>query len=226
MERARVTEATEKLLLAIWAETRKKTGKNPSAKQVLNDAGNYAKRHAVNNYFPPSLRKTQDILRDAAKRILEMSHSEKVLNKQWSMATLNDYPLPPESIPSVLQGQRYSLAIGKEYTVRQAKWISRLYTVIPDLLNLWLKSRSYATEEQLSVLAGELESFQTSSMDFGLVITQFEADMLSATGLKRPKNNWHDLIFTNEEGDVVEETLLMGARRLVCDRPRWTRNMF
>ena len=68
------------------------------------------------------------------------------------METLNEYPLPPESIPHVLQAWRYSLNLGAEFTIRQAKWASRLYSQEPDTTKLWFISRRYSHEEELALL--------------------------------------------------------------------------
>ena len=69
------------------------------------------------------------------------------------MQTLNEFPLPPESIPHLLQLWRYSINLGTEFTIRQAKWASRIYAQVKDITELWLSSRIYSQEEELSLLS-------------------------------------------------------------------------
>jgi len=80
-------------------------------------------------------------------------------SKPWSMATLNEYPIPPDAIPSVLKVWEYldyivcevgldELAFDPTLTIRGAKWAGRLAHVIDDIEVLSFWASEYAFVEQ------------------------------------------------------------------------------
>ena len=50
--------------------------------------------------------------------------------KPWSMATLEDYPIPPDALPVVLEVWKHRIEQKLVFTIREAKWTSRLYAVM------------------------------------------------------------------------------------------------
>ena len=53
-------------------------------------------------------------------------------DKPWSMATLDKYPIPPEAIPAVLACWKQRVRSRSILTIREAKWVSRLYALMAD----------------------------------------------------------------------------------------------
>jgi hypothetical protein len=47
-------------------------------------------------------------------------------DKPWSIATLDQYPIPPGALPVVLRTYKRHIEDGGGFTIRQAKWVSRL----------------------------------------------------------------------------------------------------
>lgn len=89
------------------------------------------------------------------------------LDNLWHLGTLEIYPLPSEALPYVMMVQKYAEQYPdplwkqpqKPVTIRQAKWISRLYVFQPNFLKhkedkrlklisaLYAWSKAYATQE-------------------------------------------------------------------------------
>ena len=148
----RVTEQAKQLIVNTWASL-KNQGKNPSAKEVLAaaQANISVKRGEI---FLPRIRTVQNILSEAIERAKKLPINEEIQQRQWSMSALSDYPLPSESIPFVLQVWRYCLHTEERFTIRQAKWISRICSVHPwDITHLWMMSYIYSKKEELSLFS-------------------------------------------------------------------------
>lgn len=95
------------------------------------------------------------------------NHPESSLDEIWSLGSLVEHPIPPEAMPAVMLAYKKALAEKSELTVRQAKWIARLYKVIesPDLL--WDWAWEYAMAEWLSEITNQ--PFDTTELDLQLV---------------------------------------------------------
>lgn len=203
----RVTPNTEKLIVSIWMSLRK-DGKEPTASQVLTAAESYIKAHNLKDIFLPKLRKVQNLIRDAKKRREDLPESEQKQQKPWSMAALNELELSPESIPHVLQVWRYSMNLGAEFTIRQAKWVSRLYAQVTDITELWFQSRRYSREEELSLLTSE--PMKIYMLDGMLVMGDWEFDTTLGTDVLKPniiRYVHHTLKPLASDGGIAEELL-------------------
>jgi hypothetical protein len=53
-------------------------------------------------------------------------------DKPWSLATLDKHPIPPEAIPAVLACWKRRVQAGAVLTMREAKWVSRLYALMAE----------------------------------------------------------------------------------------------
>ncbi len=70
----------------------------------------------------------------------------------WSLVTLDKYPIPPEALPSVIQSWVYAReSKNRPFTVRDAKWVARIYAVYRDIEKLV----KYALDRARSELIGE-----------------------------------------------------------------------
>lgn len=76
-------------------------------------------------------------------------------DKQWSMATLNHYPISSEVLPVVLKVYKYRMEKGDDLTIREAKWIPRLSALITDIDRLSYKIWQYARAEIMFELIGQ-----------------------------------------------------------------------
>ena len=108
--------------------------------------------------FPPnwpSLSKVQKILAVVRRKANELPIDPQ--DKPWSIDSLDNYPIPPHAIPIVLRAYRQHMKNGSDFTIRQAKWVSRLSamesldTSIPDQI---------AKTEQLYALIGQLPDLE------------------------------------------------------------------
>jgi hypothetical protein len=105
--------------------------RNPkvSAQKVLNTAEFKCKQQGLNPDKLPKVRKVQLLL-----KALKQTHSpgEKASNvsKPFSLGTLLDHPLPPETLPVVLEIWAQYRKDGQVMTIREAAWVSRLSSVL------------------------------------------------------------------------------------------------
>ncbi|MFP3880585.1 MAG: hypothetical protein ACLFVA_06495 [Dehalococcoidia bacterium] len=53
-------------------------------------------------------------------------------DRPWSMATLDKYPIPPQAIPAVLACWKQRVESSGTLTIREAKWVSKLYALMAD----------------------------------------------------------------------------------------------
>lgn len=78
------------------------------------------------------------------------------LQKPWGLDTIEDDPIAPEAMPSVIRVWAYSLEQrNHEFTVRDAKWVSRLHVIKPGNIE-WLTDRvlMYSDLELMCELTG------------------------------------------------------------------------
>src|SRR4030042_709952 len=61
-------------------------------------------------------------------------------DKVWSMATLDQYPIAPEVLPVVMRVWKSQIEKGSDFTIREAKWVSHLSTVLTDIDRLSYKA--------------------------------------------------------------------------------------
>lgn len=166
----KVPEKTEQFIINIYIALKKQI-KKPTGQQVLASAKANLEASKRRDIFLPSLRKTQYIIRDAEARQKELSPEQQLQQKPWDMVSLNDYPLPNESIPIVMQVWRYCCHTDENFTIRQAKWVSRLFKILPPMPNfLWAISYMYSKKEELSIMSGiPCDTFMD---DIGLVMQE------------------------------------------------------
>jgi len=85
-------------------------------------------------------------LRNRHEEILDRGEDEP-----WTVQTLTKYEIPPEALPVVLKIWAYeSLNKDTFLTIRQAKWIGRLYRITNDISTLQLFSTIYALQEKVN----------------------------------------------------------------------------
>lgn len=80
-------------------------------------------------------------------------------DRPWSVSALADNNIPPEAFPVVMKAWAKALEDDRLLTIRQVKWIARLYSLHPDLKTLNIDylidiALEYANQEQIIKLTG------------------------------------------------------------------------
>jgi len=83
----------------------------------------------------PGLSAIQKELAGIRKRDAERLLESKGLDRPWSIYTLAEYEISPEALPAVMKAWASRLEQGKPLSIRQARWIARLYYVLRDTGN-------------------------------------------------------------------------------------------
>ncbi len=172
----------------------------------------------------PGLSTVQKVLATVRKNMKETPLDPQ--DKPWSMGTLNEYPIPPDAIPSVLkvwkfrEEQTYKFNFEgvevpeydrKSLTIRQAKWVGRLsHVTMPGETGylstgyLTMMATDYAETEQANELAGNPGTYNTHAADAFI------------TGLEWPYHKDEESIQEQYKGYlemlVKEETKKKGAQ--------------
>ena len=168
-----ITNAVEVLITSVYQ-------KHPKwkAPEVRNEVRSILRNK--NSKIPsswPSISTVQKALAKVRKKMKEMP--EDPLHKPWNMGTIDQYPIPPDTIPFVLKV--WKLQEEKVYkfrqmkppfdlalSIREAKWVSRLCHVIPDDIEKLSRTAAiYANWEELTERAGQ--SFNSTELDYDLV---------------------------------------------------------
>jgi len=68
-------------------------------------------------------------------------------DKPWNTATLDQYPIAPEVLSAVMKVSKYRIGKGSGFTIREAKWVSRLSGLLTDVDKLSYKAWQYARTE-------------------------------------------------------------------------------
>ena len=117
--------------------------------------------------------------RDTINKIISGArNSNDPEDRPWSMATLDEYPIPPQAIPAVLAVWKFRLEQWEEFitrevkhpyvphegfTIREAKWAARLSSIEADTEVLSSKAAIYAHMELAYKLIGR--SFDSGGLD-------------------------------------------------------------
>jgi len=121
----------------------------------------------------PGISTVQKLLASVHKK--EKEQPEDLLSRPWSMGTLKIYPLPPDTIPYVLEvwNLHYKLRNFKPpfipFSIREAIWVSRLcYVIKDDIKKLSMMATIYAEDEEISENLGHTH-LNTLELDSDLV---------------------------------------------------------
>lgn len=82
-------------------------------------------------------------------------HNPEGKDKPWCIATLDDYPIPPEAIPVVMSFYKKRLAKDDVLTIREALWTARLYKIVDPLDLVFDWAFLYATDEMIADETGK-----------------------------------------------------------------------
>lgn len=92
-------------------------------------------------------------------------------DKPWSTATLDKYPIPPESLPAVLRVWKSCIEKEVGLTIREAKWVARLSAIQQDIEKLsFIASRYARTELMFEIINRPFESIGLDRLLMGLPV--------------------------------------------------------
>lgn len=178
----------EKLIQETWLDMRRHS-ERVLAKEVLQSVKHYLHLHNQDNVPFPQLRTIQKILQETRKKYSARTDDQKLQDKPWTTAACSEYIscFPPESIPFLLQLWRYSIHLDEVFTIRHAIWASRLSSQLQDMdiAEIWLYSRQYAKEEELSLFSNT--PMRTFQLDGSLVMGSWEK-LIAESNLELPNS--------------------------------------
>lgn len=217
------------LIKKIWTGRRNK-GEEPSAQWVLIRARlecSSKKGWSVDRL--PRIRKTQQILKEARREHKALPDEIKEMDKPWTLISPIEPEIPSDAIPVLLKVWKQQLNWFEPFTIRQAKWVGRLYKVIPeDLVLLAHWSYLYAITERMNSLIGT--EVNSAPFDAALVMGPWELLTALWTGAVKLTEGIGDfpiseLVELSKESRVDLKDELDGVTALWIDflskEPKW-----
>lgn len=146
----------------------------------------------------------------------------------WSFQSLDNYPIPPEALPSVLRAWVYTREYeALEFTVRDAKWVARFYAVYKkkDIKELVEQASAFSWGELICEVIGVplrkdveyLSMLQIYEHLIGTTLSFKRAEWI--LGEKQPFMTREKLVEqVRQEGNIIDN-LEEGARHERLDSP-------
>ena len=143
----------------------------------------------------PGVSAVGNVLRPMRKRERELGPNP--LDQPWRILSLASYDIPPGALPYVMGMQAMRIEQGSQLTIREAKWIARLYrfveTMIPkhkeklglDSL-LWVHAIRYARSERVYELLRETGNLPDSEIEKWLLLYDDSLLYGQVTGDRKP----------------------------------------
>jgi hypothetical protein len=160
----KVTVEVRDLIIRVHERDRKVKAKKvrEAVEGTLRGSKDYEKLRPIPQGWP-SLSTVQKVLADFHQREGKLSAQDKEQEEPWDMSTLGKHPIPSEVVPVVLD---VSMQSQHPLTIREAKWIGRLYSLLSMVLSqqgidkaliAFIEGMAvyYATSERIGELMGE-----------------------------------------------------------------------
>jgi len=115
------------------------------------------------------------VVQKELSKIRERLIADNPQDKPWNTDAIDRYPqfaITPESLPVVLKVWKSRIENDSWLTIREAKWVSHLFYVIPDIEKLTETARRYALIEQLYEMTGQ--PFNSRGLDKRLMNIPFD----------------------------------------------------
>jgi len=152
----------------------------------------------------PSLSTIQRELAQIRKNYEEMRSSP--LDRPWSLGDLNNYEIYNEAIPILLKIQLNENEKGNRLTVRQVRWIDRLYKSITNIKYIKAWANIYSRLERISELAG----FRLDTYEYDMLLTSGHWDPTRfKPSAESSMPDWENLNTGHRLVDTLE-TMLIG----------------
>lgn len=136
----------------------------------------------------------------------------------WTMSSLKDYPLPADTIPHVVEVNKYSSQKALKFSIRQAVWVSRLCHVVPKVEELYEISLDYALVELISedaVVPFDTQELDKALPDVAAVTVAFEKLIDTPGHFIKSKLAVNELTGLNLQGVIIlTQTLYQKRGRL------------
>lgn len=197
-------EKTRLFIIDIYNSLYKAYGKKPSAPKVLEVAQKSIERNNRKDIFLPKIRKTEQIIREITP-FESLSSYER--NQQLDWRLTSDYPLHPESMPAVVRVWKYSCHADEKYTVRQAKWVSRLCGLLPDTIYLWTCSYLYSKIEELHLTSKIYYDSFYDDLSVFMDTLELQTFLETHKNIKSLQDDFGMAYPTNYHDIIVEENL-------------------
>ncbi|MGD0794959.1 MAG: hypothetical protein ABR958_05135 [Dehalococcoidales bacterium] len=97
---------------------------------------------------------TEKTLRKWLPEIIEKIQNPLEEDKPWSTATLDDYPILPEALASVLKVWKFRQGKMPTFTIRDAKWAARFSAIYKDTESLYYCAYQYSGKEKVYKFLG------------------------------------------------------------------------
>lgn len=200
----RTTEPTRLLIIDIYNRLYNAYGKKPSAPRVLEAAQKSIDQSIRKDIFLPKIRTTEKIIK-AITPIESLSNEERSQQLDWKLTS--NYPLHPDSMPAVVRVWKYSCHADEIFTVRQAKWVSRLCGSLPETVPLWTCSYLYSKKEELCLISQI--SYDSFYDDLSIFMDTLELQTFLETheNTKSVRDDFVMAYPTNYHDMIVEEVL-------------------
>ncbi len=91
------------------------------------------------------------------------NHAPRPEDAPWTVGASREHGISHDTMPAVLHVWKLCLMMGEPFTIREAKWVAQLQTVVTNIVNLKRWSQSYAIRERACEALGE--PLQTSDLD-------------------------------------------------------------
>ncbi|MBA7482901.1 hypothetical protein ES707_18404 [subsurface metagenome] len=159
------------------------------------------------------------------KELNSLRKSPNPKDRPWDMLTLSEYELPPDTLPTVLQAWVHTtLNSSRPLTIREAKWVARLHSVIKDIGQLTKVARSYAFWEYVSERYGPRYVYPTADYKLyetmtGRDLSEEQRDKLLDERLKDLWKTFRNMKWWTEE-DVSRARKRLTDKSLTNDRKR------
>lgn len=157
------------------------------AKEVMNEVHRRLGKRKSKGYTWPGLISIRKKLAEIRKR------SPNKEDQPWSIATLEKHQvIPPDALPSVLQGWAYVREhLKAAFTIREAKWVARLCYVVKDIDTLTSTALMYARRELIAEITGDsIDSCEEDLKLFMLMTGEKITDDRMTQILSGPKYGW------------------------------------
>lgn len=215
------------LIKKIWTDRRNK-GEELSAQRVLIQARLKCSKEGWSVDRLPRIRKTQQLLKEALGEYEGLPDEIKEMDKPWTLISSIEPEIPSDAIPVLLKVWKQQLNWFEPFTIRQAKWVGRLYKIIPeDLVLLATWSQLYAITERMCSISGI--DLNSESFDAALAMAPWELlTALWTEAVKLTKDyefSLSELVQLSKESRVDLQEELDGITKLWIDYfrkgPKW-----
>jgi hypothetical protein len=151
----------------------------------------------------PSLSSVQKVLATVRKNMREIPLDPR--DKPWSTASMAQYPIPAEALPSILELWVWTREnLNSKLTIRQAQWAARFYTVAKDTQDLSGFVRGHTLLEVTCELIGK--PFEDSHIIDLVMFTLMTGQEISPERQKKilelPDEQW---LIVQEAGKLLDE---------------------